>query len=111
MEVESVPSHKKVLSIMSTSQSSQAFQENVPAPEEDQDIIHKSAKRMKEDVPQTIRSLASSNPSHQGASYKDKLAGSLLGAFEEAFRNNDCYEDNTGDDVPPEDEVNAPKVL
>lgn len=51
---------------------------------------------------------------HQGPpppSYRDKVAGSLPGAFEQAFMLEIDYDDDTEDDIGPEEEDGIPSVL
>lgn len=50
------------------------------------------------------------NRQGQGVSYRDKVAGAIPRAFEEAFRINGWREDDAGDDIEAEEENGLPSV-
>ncbi|OWM90184.1 hypothetical protein CDL15_Pgr006505 [Punica granatum] len=75
---------------------------------EEIDELRWSTKRVHEN------SLSKNHPkgrSSVGASYRDKLAGMLPGAFKQAFQIDHFVEDDSDDDVPPEDDDGQPRVL
>lgn len=47
----------------------------------------------------------------RGTSYRDKLASVIPGAFEEAFRIDDYQDNETDDDIGPEEEDGIPRLL
>lgn len=82
-----------------------------------------SPERSKEELDEHFRSTKRIKESHMDfpkqnegenaprASYREKLAGVIPGAFEETFRIDDHHEDDTDDDVGPEEEDGSPRVL
>lgn len=68
-----------------------------------------SSKRIREDSSEVAPQMQG-NSTHV-VSYRDKLARVIPGAFEEAFRIEDAYEDDTNDDVDPGEEDGAPRML
>lgn len=57
----------------------------------------------------TTTMAAAENP--KAASYKDKMLGSIPGAFEQAFQIEHFREDDSDDDVPPEEDDGELRIL
>ncbi|OWM69592.1 hypothetical protein CDL15_Pgr014053 [Punica granatum] len=76
---------------------------------EEADEIQRSTTKVKEWTPNT------ESPASPAVSYEDRLTGtfpgSMAGAYEEAFCIDHAYEDDTDDDIGPEDDDGEPRIL
>lgn len=68
------------------------------------------SKRVQEEMTEKFLMLLQQGKEH-GVSYKNKLAGIILGVFEETFQIDDFYEDETDDDIHPEEDVGVSQIL
>lgn len=74
--------------------------------------LQRSTKRFNENPKNYMGSTAPPDGEElKWASYKDKLTGLILRAFEQAFQIERSIDDDSDDDVPPEEDDGAPRIL